>query len=235
MKEKIRIIVIAGSVLVALIAVALLVPERALERRDTGLSAEQIEDQEAVIIESEEALKDFEARGETDRAVYYNEYIILAGAYERIGDLRKARQAYEGALEYAEEPQAVIVTLYEMEVEFENYDRAREVLIDATEDYAGNFAYWDYLIALEKNHFDLAGEALGVRIQESIEATDRALGSLVTHAFFLEDEGEYEEALEYWREAAALRPGGVIDLEVVRVEALLAAQGTEPAAETPAE
>jgi hypothetical protein len=60
MKEKQRTLLIAGSVLVLLFLIALLVPQRAVERRETGLTAEQIEAQEAVIAESRETIADFD-------------------------------------------------------------------------------------------------------------------------------------------------------------------------------
>ncbi|MDZ7726434.1 MAG: tetratricopeptide repeat protein [Candidatus Campbellbacteria bacterium] len=223
MKEKIRIILVAGTVLVALIAVALLVPENALERRDTGLSSEEIAQQEEVISESREAIRDFDRREEENDKAYYNEYMIIGNASARIGDLRAARSAYENAIEYTEDPQEAIRAIYDMEAEAENYDRARDVLVEATENHPENFAYWNLLIELEKNQFDVGGEELKARIEQAIEATDRATGSLVTYAYYLEDQGEFEEALQYWQEAAALNPqyDAIYAEQIARLEALI--------------
>ena len=228
MKEKQRTLLIAGTVLVLLILVAFLVPQSAVERRETGLTAEQIEAQEAVIEESKEAIKDFDARGVKDNTVYLSEYIILGNAYARIGDLRGARSAYRDALTYAgtvEETERIYLTLFELEERFENVSESRAVLEDAIEANPERFVYWEELISLEKAQFDLEGEDLESKIEESIEATDRATGSLVTYALFLEDTGRYDESLQYWREASALNPEyeAIYAQEISRVEALRAA------------
>ena len=230
MKEKQRTLLIAGSVLALLILIAILVPQSAVERRETGLTAEQIAAQEAVIEESREAIESFEARNEEDHTVYYNEYMIMGNAYARIGDLRGARGAYRDALRYAatvENTQNVYLTLFELEEGFENYDEARKVLEDAIEANPEPFVYWEELINLEKEHFGLEGDALEETIEEAVSATNRSTGSLVTYALFLEDEERYDESLEYWREASAQNPEyeAIYAQEISRVEALRAAQG----------
>jgi tetratricopeptide (TPR) repeat protein len=225
MKEKQRTLLIAGSVLVLLLVVALLVPQSAVERRETGLTAEQIEAQEAVIEESKEAIKSFEDRNEENSEVYLNEYMIMGNAYARIGDLRGARGTYRDALLYAgttEETEEIYLTLFELEERFENVDESRAVLNDAIEANPERFVYWEELINLEKTHNGLEGAELEEMIQESITATDRATGSLYTYAVFLEDAGRFDEALQYLREASALNPEyeAIYAQEISRVEAL---------------
>lgn len=230
MKEKQRTFLIAGGVLVLLLLIAVLVPQRAVERRETGLTAEQIEAQEAVIEESKEAIRDFDSRGQENPTAYLNEYMIMGNAYGRIGDLRGARGAYRGALEYAvtpEETRTVYIAYFELEERFENYNEAKKVLEEAIAAQGDQFVYWEELIALEKNQFGADREALEERIRESVTATSRTTGALVTYALFLEEDARYDEALEYWREAAALNPEyeALYSQEISRVEALRAAQG----------
>jgi tetratricopeptide (TPR) repeat protein len=169
-----------------------------------------------------------ELEHEDNKCLYGNEYMIMGNAYARIGDLRGARSAYRSALDYAgsvEDTERIYLTLFELEEQFENVDESREVLEDAIEANPERFVYWEELISLEKRHFGLEGEALEEKIEESIEATDRSTGSLVTYALFLENAERYDESLQYWREASALNPEyeAIYAQEISRVEALRAA------------
>jgi len=225
MKEKQRTLLIAGTVLVLLLVVAILVPQSAVERRETGLSPAQVQAQEDVIAESRDTIKGFNSRQDVDDSAYYNEYMIMGDAYARIGDLRGARESYRNALRYTEDTQPVYLVLFELETRFENYEEARKVLNDAINAHPENFVYWEELIKLEKEHFGLTGDKLEAKIKESITATNRATGSLVTYALFLEGEKRYDEALENWREASAQNPEyeAIYAQEISRVEALRAA------------
>lgn len=223
MKEKKRTLIVAGSVLVALLAVIILVPKDALDQKDSDLSAEQIESEKFTIAESLEAIKDFNAREVDNPKAYYNEYIILANSYNRIGDNKKAREAYLNAIRYSENPEVDYSNLIAREESNGNYKEARTILENAIKENPENFAYWNLLIELEKDHFDLAGDALEKKIEEAITATDRSIGSLVTYAFFLEEKQDYAKALEYWRELSANNPDfqSFYDEEIARLEALM--------------
>lgn len=224
MKEKKRILIVAGTVLVGLIAVALLVPGDALERKSTDLSAEQVEAQRAVVEESLEAIRDFDLRGEENPRAYYNEYKILAGAYERLGETRKAREAYHKMIEYSENPESDYIALVSFEQANENYKEAQKVLQDVLAQNRESFAYWNLLIDLEKNHFGLEGDELEAKIRESIEATNRHSGSLVTYAEFLEmEKQDYQGALQLWQEAAAQNPEHdvIYSAEITRLQSLI--------------
>lgn len=227
MKEKTRILIVAGTVLVGLLALALLVPGDALDRRATDLSAEQIEAQREIIAESIEAIADFDARGEENMRAYYSEYEILANAYTRLGDMRRAREAYLNMAKYSEDPVLVYAKLVALEEENGNYKEARNILNTALAENRSNFDYWNLLIELEKRHFGLEGEALKAKIEESIQASDRATGSLVTYAYYLEmEEQDYVRALEYWKEASAKNPefDHIYSEDITRLEALIAEQ-----------
>lgn len=229
MKEKTRILIVAGTVLVGLIAVALLVPGDALDKKATDLSAEQIESQKAIIAESLESIAEFDARGEENTRAYYNEYKILANAYVRIGDIRRAREAYLNLIKYSEDPVQDYIDLVALEEENGNYKEARSVLNAAVAENPTNFDYWNMLLEVERNHFGLEGEALEKKIQEAVKATDRSTGSLVTYAYFLEDKGDYQKALEYWREVAAQNPEyeAIYSEEISNLEALIKGQQTQ--------
>lgn len=232
MKEKRLTVIIAGSVLVLLFVVSLFMPQGGFERRGENLQPGEIAAQREIIDESRAALREFVRRGEGNPTVFIAEYSILANAYARIGNLRGARGAYESALSHAAlldergeggNREAVWLALFDLEKTFGNYREARAVLQEAVRTFPGQFVFWEELIILEREHFGLAGEELEKRMRESIEATERSTGSLVTYAMYLETEGRYADALRYWREAAAQNPQyeALYAQEISRVEGLL--------------
>jgi tetratricopeptide (TPR) repeat protein len=234
MKEKRLTVIMAGSVLVLLFVVSIFMPQGGgTERRDTELTPREIVDQREVIEESREALREFVRRGEDDPSVFIAEYSIIANAYARIGNLRGARSAYRDTLPHAvaldtiaggaRNEKAIFLALVKLEEEFGNYREARATLQEAIARFPDQFVFWEELIILEREHFGLAGEELEKKIRESIGATKRSTGSLVTYAMYLETVGRYEDALRYWREASAQNPQyeALYAQEISRVEGLL--------------
>lgn len=227
MKEKTRTIIIAGSVLVGLLAVALLLPKDAFDADKPRLDPELVARDRGIIEESLESLREFDARGEENMRAYYNEHKILAGAYERLGDIKKAREHLLKAIEYSDTKEQDYAVLTSFEEEHGNYKEARAHLEAALAKDQVNFAYWHMLIGVERNHFDLEGEALEAKIREAVDATDRALGSLVYYAEYLEnEERKYSEAIAIYEEIIEKHPDlsetfseNIANLKVLRGEA----------------
>lgn len=236
MKEKRYTVIIAGSVLALLLIVSVFIPQGAMDERGDELRPEELAAQREIIEESRAALREFARREEDDPAVFLAEYSILANAYARIGNLRAARIAYRDALPHAaaldaisgrgDNREAILLALFKLEEDFGNYREARAVLGEAIAQFPRQFVFWEELIILERTHFGLAGADLEKKIRESIKATERATGSLVTYAMFLEDERRFADALRYWREAAAQNPEheALYAQEISRVEGLLEGQ-----------
>lgn len=207
MNEKMRTLMIAGGILVAILAVVVLIPEDAFESNyPEELTTEDIERIRGSIEESERAIEQFEEENREPQ-VFASEYKILGSEYRRLGELRPALEAYQNALEYVPDDSNAIRSAYDIYIELEDYDGAQTWLSDLIDRDPEEFIYWNLLTELEKEHFDLEGEELEARLREAVDVTNRSVGSLVSLAQYLEFERqEYREALSLWREAAAENP-----------------------------
>ncbi|OGE75591.1 MAG: hypothetical protein A3I07_02760 [Candidatus Doudnabacteria bacterium RIFCSPLOWO2_02_FULL_42_9] len=156
----------------------------------------------------------------------YEAYIVIGNQKYGLGQLGKAKEDYLKAERYNVENQAGVYTLlYQVELEMQDYESAKEHILKALELGAGTPDIWIKYITLMKEYFNANSEQLDKIFQDALAAVpDKTEIDIVTrYAQFLEETRNLKDAIGYWQKAIELFPlrKSLYQAEIDRLEKLI--------------
>ena len=131
--------------------------------------------------------------------------IFIAQQYFGLGELQKAKEAYEEALKVYPNFQQALVGLSQVYAEAEKYEEAKNILKQALEQNSESPEIWiRYIDAFKVKNSNV--EEVKNLYEEALEKTGRYIDIITQAAVFYEQQKNFEKAITFWEEAGEKNP-----------------------------
>lgn len=146
-------------------------------------------------------------------------YIKIGDILNDLGRLNVARKAYENAIDNKSDGVTAYIDLYDVLVEMNDLKAANRNLKKALE-LNNSSVYWRKYIEFRKSKLIASPEELNEIYLEALSKTESHISIVVIYARFLEEQGNKQGALDYWRKAKEIDPenSSTYEAEITRLE-----------------
>lgn len=179
-----------------------------LPQKQRQLTAEQRKTYEEKIEKNKEYLRTFVISDELKATEAANVNIFIAQQYYGLGDLQKAKEAYEEALKIFPNFEQALVGLSLVYGEAEKYEEAKNVLKQALDKNSESPELWvRYIDSFKVKDFN--SEEIQNLYEQALDKTQRNIDVLTQAAVFYEQQKDFKKAIEFWEEAGEKNPAGL--------------------------
>lgn len=179
-----------------------------LPHKPRQLTEEQKQAYEEKIEKNREYLKTFVISDELKAIEAANVNIFIAQQYYGLGELQKAKEAYEEALRVYPNFEQALVGLSLVYGEAEKYEDAKSVLKQALDKNIESSELWTrYIDSFKVKDFN--SEEIKNLYEQALEKTQRNIDILTQAAVFYEQQKDFKKAIEFWEEAGEKNPAGL--------------------------
>lgn len=178
-----------------------------LPQKQRQLTEEQKKVYEDKIEKNREYLRTFVISDEFKAIEAANVNIFIAQQYYGLGELQKAKEAYEEALRVYPNFEQALVGLSLVYGEAEKYEDAKSVLRQALDKNIGSPELWTrYIDSFKVKDYNF--EEIKNLYEQALEKTQRNIDVLTQAAVFYEQQKDFKKAIEFWEEAGEKNPAG---------------------------
>lgn len=150
----------------------------------------------------------------------YNAYIESGMVLQGMGKLAKARDQFLAAAKLDPKNYTAQTSLFSVYSEMNDYSSSRQAIKEAVKLNSSSPDIWRNYISLEMGQFAASREEANSLFKEALQKTNNHVDIMTVYAQFLEQGGDKQGAIDYWKKAAQANPSGkaLYDEEVKRLQ-----------------
>lgn len=194
-----------------------------LEKVDRHLTAEEQQIYLNRLKEGEKQLDELNSRrGVIQAQEFFKAYWYIGAQYYGLGELEKARQFYQKAVDANSNNVNGYTALFTVALEQSDFNGALKFIEKAKDINFVDADVWKKLISLKQEKFNAGFDELDALFKQALEKTGNSADIISAYAIFLETQGKLQEAVAQWQAAVKIHPDnqGYKD-ELARLRGLL--------------
>ncbi len=148
----------------------------------------------------------------------YDAFVDKAEALFKLGRLAQAKDAVSLAINIFPDRTQAYSALFDIQVDMQDY-RAAEATIKTIMAKNSSSTYWNQYIDFKKDKLAATTEQLDALYNEALAKTENNINIITAYAKFLEQSGNTQKAIEYWKKAGETDPDdkATYDAEITRL------------------